>query len=80
MKPGPMETKASVLWPPDVPKKASGKKSRPNRLVFNVDQPPASFPLFDVRGRDQVKEIAALLKRQWAGAPAGGVGDPAVTV
>jgi hypothetical protein len=70
MKTGPTETKASVLWPPDVPKRGGGKKARTNRLVFNVAQPPASFPLFDVRGRDQVKDIATLLKRQWADAGA----------
>jgi hypothetical protein len=54
--------------------------TRTNRLIFNVDQSPASFPLFDVRGRDQVKEIAALLKRQWAGAMATGAGGSAISV
>ena len=69
MKPGTIETKASVLWPPDVPKKG-GKKARTNKLVFHVDEQPTSFPLFDLRGRDQVREIARLLKKRWAGSPA----------
>lgn len=72
MKVGPVETKASVFVPPDVPKKGKGKKSRGNHLTFDLTQPPASFPLFDVRGPDQVREIAAALKRQWAGLGAPG--------
>jgi hypothetical protein len=60
------------LWPPDVSKK-SGKKARTNKLVFHVDAPPASFPLFDLRGRDQVRQIAESLKRQWTGQPTSGV-------
>lgn len=80
MKPGTIATKASVLWPPDVPKKG-GKKARTNKLVFHVDEPPASFPLFDLRGRDQVREIAGLLKRRWASLPAAtGTTSSAVTL
>jgi hypothetical protein len=56
-----LETKASVLWPTkDVP-----KKHGTNRLIFQVLRAPARVVLFDVAGRDQIREIADRLKSMW---------------
>jgi hypothetical protein len=59
-------TKASVMWP------QKGARTRhANRLEFRVDQPPQPYPLFELRGSEQVHEIAARLKALWLGSPVG---------
>lgn len=67
MKPGQqLATKASVVWPPNV-----ARTRHANRLEFRVDQAPLPYPLFDLRGPEQVHEIAARLKALWLGGPVG---------
>ena len=63
---GKLETRASVQLPPDTQRGRGTSKA--NRLICNIDRSPQSFPLFDLRGRDQVRQIAALLKDHWTAA------------
>ncbi len=59
---GPVKTKAGAKWPRSASRVAGG-----NRLVFQLTEEPMRFPLFDLRGPEQVREVAVNLKGLWAG-------------
>lgn len=57
-KPGKLVTRASVRRPPNVP-----KKNRDDyKLVFRLDEAPTRYRLFDLTGRDKIREISSGIK------------------
>jgi hypothetical protein len=61
-KPGKLVTKAGVRSSKGLPKQTKKTKGD-HRLTFRVDHSPTRYRLFDLSGREKVREIAAELKR-----------------
>lgn len=56
------KTKAGVGKPASVSKKTKHAKGD-YRLVFDLDRTPSRFRLYDVNGREKIREIAEEIKR-----------------